>query len=175
MRKLKVQELTRLSIEEFKETKKNPIVLILDNVRSAHNVGSTFRTSDAFLIQKIFLTGITARPPHKEIQKTALGATDSVDWEYCQETGVAVEKCRQEGFQIVSVEQVDNSVSLKEFSPEKNSKYCFVFGNEVFGVGDQVVSHSDFCIEIPQFGTKHSLNISVTVGMVVWDYVSKMA
>ncbi|WMN07903.1 RNA methyltransferase [Marivirga arenosa] len=171
MRKLANEELNRLEVEEFKETPKNPIVLVLDNIRSMNNVGSAFRTSDAFLIEKIYLCGITAKPPHREINKTALGATDSVEWEHLESTLDAIEKLKQEGYKVMSVEQAEESLSLEEFNPQKDEKYAFVFGNEVFGVEQEVVDKSDHCLEIPQFGTKHSLNISVSIGVVLWHTV----
>ncbi len=174
MRKLKNEELNRVSIEEFKNTKKIPFVIVLDNVRSLNNVGSAFRTSDAFRVEKIYLCGITGQPPHREINKTALGATDSVNWEHVESTLSLVQKLKTDGYQIISIEQADNSVMLQNFSPDKSQKYCFVFGNEVFGVGDKVIEASDTCLEIPQFGTKHSLNISVSLGVVVWDFYSKV-
>lgn len=174
MRKLKNEELNRVSIKEFKNTKKIPLVIVLDNVRSLNNVGSAFRTSDAFRVEKIYLCGITGQPPHREINKTALGATDSVDWEHADNTLLLVEKLKKEGYQIISIEQTSNSIMLQNFAPNKNQKYCFVFGNEVFGVDDQVIEASNLCLEIPQFGTKHSLNISVSLGVVVWDFYSKV-
>ncbi len=170
-KKLKNSELNRISIDEFKKCKKNPIVIILDNIRSLHNVGAIFRTADAFLIEKIYLCGITAKPPHKEIHKTALGATDSVDWEYCSTTLEAIEKLK--GYSIFSVEQTQSSVMLDEFEIDKNVKYGIVFGNEVKGVGQHIIDKSKGCIEIPQYGTKHSLNISVSLGIVVWDLCGK--
>ncbi len=174
MRKLKNEELNRVSIEEFKNTKKIPLVIVLDNVRSLNNVGSAFRTSDAFRVEKIYLCGITGQPPHREINKTALGATDSVDWEHVDNTLTLIQKLKTGGYQIICIEQADNSVMLQNFSPSTNQKYCFVFGNEVFGVGDKIIEASDTCLEIPQFGTKHSLNISVSLGVVVWDFYSKV-
>lgn len=174
MRKLKNEELNRLTTEEFKQQQKAPIVVILDNVRSMHNVGASFRTADAFLIEAIYLTGITAKPPHREINKTALGATETVEWLYFSTTYEAVMHAKDKGYKIAAIEQVDQSVFLHEFIPEENTPYAFVFGNEVFGVEDEVVEQSDICIEIPQFGTKHSLNISVSVGVVLWDIISKL-
>lgn len=174
MRKLKNEELDRLSPEEFKQSQKLPVRVLLDNVRSLNNVGSAFRTSDAFRIDQIILTGITGQPPHREIQKTALGATDNVDWCYEKTTVDAIKRLKAEGWTIVSIEQVDQSVSLDTFSPDPDHKYCFVFGNEVFGVDDEAVTASDICIEIPQFGTKHSLNISVSIGIVLWDVAAKL-
>ena len=174
MKKLKTDELNRLSIEEYKKINKNKIVLVLDNVRSLNNVGSAFRTSDAFNVEKIFLCGITGQPPHREIHKTALGATDSVEWEYCKQTLNVVKDLREKGYKIVAIEQAENSTMLDKFSIDPNKKYCFIFGNEVFGVDDAVMKDIDDCVEIPQFGTKHSLNISVTIGVVLWDYISKV-
>ncbi|MFY0651148.1 MAG: RNA methyltransferase [Cyclobacteriaceae bacterium] len=172
MRKLKNEELNRLSTDEFKTSKKNPVILVLDNVRSLNNVGSAFRTSDAFLIEKIYLCGITGTPPHRDIHKTALGATDSVEWEYAEHTVDVINKLKKEGCKVYSVEQAEDSLFLERFSPEKEEKYCFVFGNEVFGVEQDVVDASDACLEIPQFGTKHSLNISVSIGVVLWHYIN---
>ena len=174
-RKLKNAELDRKSVEEFKEAEKTPIIIILDNVRSLNNIGSVFRTADAFLIQKIYLCGITAKPPHKDIQKTALGATETVDWEYVEDSLELVEKLRSEGIQIYSIEQAEGAIMLDKFQPEKNNKTCaVVFGNEVKGVQQKVVSASDGVIEIPQLGSKHSLNISVSTGVVLWDLFAKM-
>ncbi|CAM1343254.1 RNA methyltransferase [Tenacibaculum aestuarii] len=174
MRKLKNSELGRKTIEEFKQTNKTPIIVVLDNIRSLNNVGSVFRTSDAFLIEKIYLCGITATPPNKEIHKTALGATESVDWEHIENTMDLVEKLQAENVNVLSIEQVENSTMLDTFTPETNQKYAVVFGNEVKGVQQAVVSASDICIEIPQLGTKHSLNISVSCGVVLWDLFTKM-
>ncbi|GFD71753.1 RNA methyltransferase [Tenacibaculum sp. ZH5_bin.1] len=174
MRKLKNSELGRKTVEEFKQTNKTPIIVVLDNIRSLNNVGSVFRTSDAFLIEKIYLCGITATPPNKEIHKTALGATESVDWEYVENTIDLVEKLQAENVKVLSVEQAENSTMLDTFTPETDQKYAVVFGNEVKGVQQKVVSASDTCIEIPQLGTKHSLNISVSCGVVLWDLFTKM-
>lgn len=174
-RKLKNSELERLSPEEYKTSKKTPLIIILDNIRSLNNIGSVFRTSDAFLIKKIYLCGITATPPHKDIHKTALGATDSVDWEYVSETISLVEKLKKEGVSIVSIEQSEDSVSLENFNVSKNTTYAIVFGNEVKGVQQEVVSNSNTVIEIPQYGTKHSLNISVSCGVVIWDLFVKLS
>lgn len=173
MRKLKMDELNRVSVEEFKQLPKIPVVLILDNVRSLHNVGSTFRTADAFRVDKIFLCGITGTPPNKEINKTALGATDSVTWEYAPETLAVAEHLKATGYKLISLEQAAGSTLLQNFQPDPDQQYAFIFGNEVFGVDEAVMALSDTVLEIPQFGTKHSLNISVTVGVVVWDYLSK--
>lgn len=174
MKKLSMEELDRLSVEEFKSVEKSPLVLVLDNIRSLNNVGSAFRTGDAFRVEKIYLCGITGTPPHRDIQKTALGATESVDWEYFPTTLQALEKLKNEGFIVCSLEQVQNSTKLNEFQPISNEKYALVFGNEVFGVEEEVLSVSDHVLEIPQFGTKHSLNISVTLGIAVWDILSKL-
>jgi 23S rRNA (guanosine2251-2'-O)-methyltransferase len=174
MRKLKNEELNRITVEDFKNNKKIPLVIILDNVRSLNNVGSAFRTSDAFLIEKICLCGITGTPPHREIHKTALGATDSVNWEYYNQTIEAVELLRSQGYTIIAIEQAKNSLMLDKFYPVENQKYAFIFGNEVFGVDEKVMEHIDQCIEIPQFGTKHSLNISVSIGITIWDFFSKL-
>ena len=174
MRKLKNSELDRLSVEDFKQTKKTPIIVILDNIRSLNNIGSVFRTSDAFLIKKIYLCGITATPPHKDIQKTAFGSTETVEWEYVENTLEVVEKLKAENVKICAIEQAENATMLDAFIPKKQTTYALVFGNEVKGVSQQVVSASDVVIEIPQFGTKHSLNISVSCGVVVWDLFSKL-
>jgi len=173
MRKLKNEELNRLSPEEFKGADKQPMVLVLDDVRSAMNVGSAFRTSDAFAIEKIYLCGITAQPPHREINKTALGAQDTVEWRHIEKISECVNQLKEDGYQIIAVEQADESTSLADFRPMENTKYAFVFGNEVFGVNDEVVQKADIVLEIPQYGTKHSLNISVSIGVVLWDFVSK--
>ena len=175
MRKISNDELNRPSVDEFKELEKNSFIIILDNVRSLNNVGSAFRTGDAFLVNKIYLCGITGIPPHREIQKTALGATESVDWEYAENTLDLVKKLKSEGWTVIALEQADKSVFLQNFEIQKNAKYAFVFGNEVFGVEEPVVKEADYCVEIPQFGTKHSLNISVSIGVVVWDYFSKIS
>lgn len=174
MRKLANEELDRKSIEEFKEADKIPVSIFLDNVRSLNNVGSAFRTSDAFLIEKIFLGGITGTPPHREIQKTALGATESVAWEHVPEPLPFLKGLQANGYKIISIEQAENSTSLLDFAPNKSEKYCLVFGNEVFGVDQEIVSASDVVIEIPQFGTKHSLNISVSLGVVIWEFYKKL-
>lgn len=174
MRKLKNEELGRLSVEEFKTSEKNPVIIILDNVRSMHNVGSVFRTCDAFAIEKIYLCGITAQPPHREIEKTALGATQSVDWKYFQHTVDAAKQLKEEGYKIYSIEQVENSISLHDFKPYRNEKFALIFGNEVEGVSEEIISLSDAVIEIPQFGTKHSFNIVVSMGIVLWDVFVKM-
>ena len=174
MRKLKLEELNRISPEEFKEKEKIPVVLVLDNIRSLHNVGAAFRTGDAFLIHKIYLCGITGTPPNRELHKSALGAEDTVEWEQAESTVEAIKKLKSEGWKIVSLEQAEGSVFLQNFFPQKDERYCFVFGNEVFGVEDEVIALSDNCLEIPQFGTKHSFNVSVSMGIVLWDYFVKM-
>ena len=174
MRKIKNEELHRMNTEAFKLSKKMPWIIVLDNIRSMHNVGATFRTADAFRIEKIILTGITAQPPHREIHKSALGATESVSWEYLSEPMMALEQLRSVGYQIIGIEQTDRSLALDSFQPDSNKKYAFFFGNEVFGITDQVISNVDTCLEIPQFGTKHSLNISVSVGVVIWDLFQKI-
>jgi len=174
MRKLKNSELDRLSVEEFKQSNKTPLIIILDNIRSLNNIGSVFRTSDAFLIEKIYLCGITATPPHKDIHKTALGSTDTVDWEYVEDTLTLVKKLKTDGVKVTSIEQAENAMMLNEFQPEANTTYAIVFGNEVKGVQQEVVTASDMVIEIPQYGTKHSLNISVSAGVVVWDVFCKL-
>ena len=174
MRKLKNSELDRLTVDDFKSAEKTPIIIILDNIRSLNNIGSVFRTSDAFLIEKIYLCGITATPPHKDIHKTALGSTDTVAWEYIENTMDLVEKLKIENIKICSIEQAENATMLNDFKPQPNTKHALVFGNEVKGVSQNVVSASDTIIEIPQYGTKHSLNISVSCGVVVWDVFSKL-
>ena len=174
MRKLKNEELERLEVSEFKRAEKSPIIIILDNIRSLNNIGSVFRTSDAFLIQKIYLCGITAQPPHNDIRKTALGSTETVDWEYVENTLELVQKLKEEQITIVSIEQAENATMLNDFKPQPNETYAFVFGNEVKGVSQNVVDASDVVIEIPQYGTKHSLNISVSCGVVIWDVFVKV-
>jgi 23S rRNA (guanosine2251-2'-O)-methyltransferase len=173
-RKLSMDELDRLSVDEFAQVKKIPVCILLDNVRSLHNVGSAFRTSDAFRIEKIYLTGITGQPPHREIQKSALGATESVAWEYHEDAAGAVKKLKDLGYQVIAIEQTTGSVPLQSFLPSSNAKYCLVFGNEVQGVSDEVMELADGALEIPQSGTKHSLNISVCVGIVVWEIFRKL-
>jgi 23S rRNA (guanosine2251-2'-O)-methyltransferase len=174
MRKLKNSELNRLSVADFKTSKKTPLIVVLDNIRSLNNIGSVFRTCDAFLIEKIYLCGITAKPPHKDIHKTALGSTDSIVWEYVEDTLVLIKKLKDSNIKIISVEQAENATLLNDFTPHQQTTYAIVFGNEVKGVSQDVVSASDIVIEIPQYGTKHSLNISVSVGVVIWDLFSKM-
>ena len=170
MRKLKLEELGRISVEEFKETNKIPVVVILDNVRSMHNIGSVFRTADAFLIQKVYLCGITATPPHKEIRKTALGATESVEWEHVKDIQDLVSNLKSEGYSILSIEQAEGSVNLSDFEIQSDQKYALIFGNEVEGVQQEVINQSEHCLEIPQSGTNHSLTISVWAGIVMWEF-----
>lgn len=173
-RKLKNSELVRKSAEEFKSAKKTPIIVILDNLRSLNNIGSVFRTADAFLIEKIYLCGITATPPHKDIQKTALGATDTVNWEYHEDALAVVKDLQEKGIRVLAIEQAENATFLNSFTPQKGQKYALVFGNEVKGVQQKIVSAGDGVLEIPQLGSKHSLNIAVSAGVVLWDVFSKM-
>lgn len=175
MRKLKNSELDRLSVEAFKAAEKTPIIVVLDNIRSLNNIGSVFRTCDAFLIEKIYLCGITASPPHKDIHKTALGSTKTVAWEYVENTMAVIEKLKSENVHVCAVEQAEKATMLNEFNVEPDITYALVFGNEVKGVQQAVVSASDTVLEIPQLGTKHSLNISVSCGVVVWDLFSKLS
>ena len=174
MRKLKNSELNRLDVATYKTAKKTPLIIILDNIRSLNNIGSVFRTSDAFLIEKIYLCGITAQPPHKDIHKTALGSTDSVNWEYVKDTLDLVENLKKEGVYIAAIEQAEQAIMLNDFKPEIGKKLALVFGNEVKGVAQEVVNASDVVIEIPQFGTKHSLNIAVSAGLTIWDLYNKI-
>ena len=174
MRKLRNIELKRLTVEEYKQSDKTPIVVVLDNIRSCNNIGSVFRTSDALLIEKIYLCGITATPPNNEIRKTALDAEKSVDWEYFEHTEDVVKKLQQEGYSVYAIEQVENSISLPDYQPAKGEKPALVFGNEVKGVKQSVVNLCNGSIEIPQFGIKHSFNISVSVGIVLWDIFHKL-
>ncbi len=174
MRKRKNSELGRLSIEAFKETPKIPVVVVLDNIRSLHNVGSVFRTSDALLIESVYLCGFTAQPPHPEIHKTALGATESVQWEYFDSGLAALEALKKESYTLIAIEQVEGSIPLNHFLPNANEKYALFFGNEVRGVQQEIVDACHHAIEIPQYGTKHSFNISVSVGIVLWDFFSKI-
>jgi len=171
---LKITELNRISAEEFKKADKLPLVVILDNVRSLHNIGSVFRTSDAFRVECIYLCGITATPPHPEMHKTALGAEFTVDWKYVNNAVEAVDNLRQEGYVVFSVEQAENSIMLEDMRLEQGKRYAVVLGNEVKGVQQEVIDHSDGCIEIPQYGTKHSLNVSVTAGIVIWDLFKQL-
>ena len=173
-RKLKNSELDRKTVVEFKDAKKTPLIIILDNIRSLNNIGSVFRTADAFLIEKIYLCGITATPPHKDIQKTALGATDTVDWEYKEDTQTLLSELQSKDVRIIAIEQAENATMLQNFKPEVNQIHAIVFGNEVKGVQQEVVSASNQVIEIPQYGSKHSLNISVSAGVVIWDLFCKL-
>jgi 23S rRNA (guanosine2251-2'-O)-methyltransferase len=173
MKKLSMDELNRISPEEFRNQEKFPLVIVLDNIRSMMNIGSVFRTADAFGLEGIYLCGITATPPNREIHKTALGATESVLWKHFEKTTDAIKQLKNSGYIVIAIEQTDSSISLADFKPEKDKKYAVVFGNEVKGVEDEVLSICDTCIEIPQFGTKHSLNVSVTAGIVIWDFFNK--
>lgn len=174
MRKLENNELERKSVEDFKKAEKTPIIIVLDDIRSLHNIGSVFRTADAFLVEKIVLCGITATPPNKEIHKTALGATETVTWEHSENVLEVIENLKKEGVTVLAIEQVESAVFLQDFTIEKDKKYALVFGNEVYGVTQEAVALCNGCIEIPQLGTKHSLNISVSAGIVVWDLFQKM-
>lgn len=169
MKKLSLKELNRVTVKEFKKQEKAPFVFVLDNVRSALNVGSLFRTSDAFALEKIYLCGITAKPPHKEILKTAIGATSSVDWEYQKSSAQTVQKLKDDGYCVIGIEQTNESMPLQNFKLDKTKKYAIVLGNEVKGVDESVLELVDVCIEVPQFGTKHSLNVSVCGGLIIWD------
>lgn len=174
LRKLKVTEMNRLTVEEFKEAKKIPLVVILDDVRSLHNIGAVFRTSDAFLVDCIYLCGITATPPHPEMHKTALGAEYTVDWKYYQHTEDAVSELHAMGYTVFAIEQCEGSTMLDKLTLEPDKKYAVVLGNEVKGVKQEVVNRCDGCIEIPQFGTKHSLNVSVTAGIIIWEFAVQL-
>ncbi len=174
MRKLKITELNRLTTEEFKSRKKTPLVIVLDNVRSLHNVGSVFRTSDAYLVETVCLCGITSTPPHAEIHKSALGAENSVDWVYFEDTLEAIKELKTKGFEVLAIEQAEGSTLLNQLEINPAGKYAVVLGNEVKGVQQAVVDACDGCIEIPQYGTKHSLNVSVTAGIIIWEFASKL-
>ena len=174
MKKLKLEELERISTKEFKIANKIPVCLVLENVRSLHNVGSAFRTADAFRIEKIWLTGITGTPPHREINKTALGATESVDWEYANQKTL-LEYLKNDGYRIAVVEQTDQSIALHQFTPKPMEKFALIFGNEVDGISQEMLDQADLALEIPQFGTKHSLNISVCLGIVVWTFFKNLS
>ena len=173
MRKLKNTELNRKSVSEFKKSKKTSAIVILDNIRSIHNVGSIFRTSDSFLIEKIIISGYTATPDNLKMEKTALGSSDSVDWEYSNDIIYTIEKLKKKGVKIISIEQADKSLKIEKFNPKNDSEYAFIFGNEVDGVDDDIINVSDQVVEIPQVGTKHSLNVSVAAGIVLWDFFLK--
>lgn len=174
MRKLKVTEMNRISVEEFKESDKLPLVVVLDNVRSLYNVGSVFRTADAFRLEGICLCGITARPPHIEIHKTALGAEDSVAWRYFESTMDCLNRLKSEGYEVLSIEQCEGSTLLPNLQIDNEKCYAVIMGNEVKGVQQEVVDNSDGCIEIPQFGTKHSMNVSVTAGIIIWEFARQL-
>lgn len=174
MRKLSMPELNRLTVEEFKASEKIPIVVVLDNIRSLNNIGSVFRTADAFRLERILLCGITAVPPHREIHKTALGATESVSWTHYEQTSDAIKQLAKQGYRIVAVEQTEGSIRLNDFRPEPGQKLAILFGNEVNGIDEHALQLIRECIEIPQFGTKHSINVSVAVGIVIWDVLSKL-
>ncbi len=174
MRKLNTDELNRVSIEKFDHLDKLPVICVLDNIRSQHNIGSIFRTSDAFRISELYLCGITATPPNREINKSALGATESVKWQYFEETITAIEQLRRKGYKIIAIEQATESVFLEDYTPKTLEKVALVFGNEVMGVNDQVMEEIDACIEIPQFGTKHSFNVSVTAAIVLYHFYLKL-
>lgn len=174
MRKLKLDELNRIDVDGFKQQEKLPLAVVLDNVRSMHNIGSIFRTGDGFAIDHVYLCGITAQPPHREIEKTALGATQSIDWSYFEQITDAIKLLKSDGYEIIAIEQAADSIMLDRFSPIPNKKYALIFGNEVNGVSDQAMSLIDNCIEIPQFGTKHSFNIVVSAGIVLWDFFAKL-
>jgi tRNA G18 (ribose-2'-O)-methylase SpoU len=174
MQKLKITEMNRLTADEFKEQPKTPLVVVLDNVRSLHNVGSVFRTADAFLVEAVYLCGITSTPPHAEIHKTALGAENTVDWKYYEDTHAALDELKSRGYIVFAIEQAKGSTMLTELELDPTQKYVVVLGNEVKGVQQSVVSACDSCIEIPQFGTKHSLNVSVTGGIIIWEMFRKL-
>lgn len=174
MRKLKITELNRLTVDEFKKTDKLPLAVVLDEVRSLHNIGSVFRTSDAFLVDCIYLCGITATPPHPEMHKTALGAEDTVEWKYKKNTLDAVQELHDQGFTVLAIEQVEGSTLLDQLKLDADKKYAIVMGNEVKGVQQEVVNACDGCIEIPQYGTKHSLNVSVTTGIILWEFANRL-
>ncbi len=174
MRKLENKELDRKSVADFKTANKTPIIIVLDDIRSLHNIGSVFRTADSFLVEKIYLCGITAIPPNKEIHKTALGATETVTWEYAENILEVIENLKKENIQVFAIEQVENAIYLNNFKVQKNQKYAIVMGNEVFGVSQKAIEICNGTIEIPQLGTKHSLNIAVTTGIVVWDLFKQL-
>ncbi len=169
MQKLKLQELNRLSIQDFQAAPKRPITLVLDNIRSMHNIGAAFRIADAFLLEKIYLCGITARPPHREIHKTALGAEDTVAWAYIPDTAALLQNLKANGYLVAALEQTDQSMALQNYFPAQFQKHALVFGNEVFGVNEAALALCDLALEIPQYGTKHSLNVAVSMGIAVWE------
>jgi 23S rRNA (guanosine2251-2'-O)-methyltransferase len=174
MQKLKLDELKRVGVEAFKAQEKLPLVVVLDNVRSMHNIGSVFRTADGFAIEKLYLCGITAQPPHREIEKTALGATQSVEWLHFETTVDAIASLKADGYHIIGIEQAAGSIMLNTYEPSPSQKYALIFGNEVNGVSDEVMGQIDECVEIPQFGTKHSFNIVISAGIVLWDFFAKL-
>lgn len=174
MRKLKMSELNRKTVEEFRKSDKSPFIIVLDNIRSLNNTGSVFRTADCLKAKAVYLCGITATPPHRDIHKTALGATESVDWHYYKNTTEAIAELKKDGYRILALEQAEGSVKLQDFNPDNKNKYALVFGHEVKGVQQDVLDMADACLEIPQFGTKHSFNISVSAGIVLWDLFSKL-
>ncbi len=174
MKKRTQEEMNRMSIDEFRSADKIPMVVVLDNIRSQHNIGSVFRTADAFRLEAIHLCGITATPPHREIHKTALGSTESVEWKHFETTAESIQELKESGYTIVAVEQATESIMIHMFVPDKQKKYALIFGNEVNGIEDDIMNSSDFCLEIPQYGTKHSLNISVSAGIVIWEFYVKM-
>ena len=173
LKRTKVEDLKRIEIDQFKKKKKREVIIILDNLRSLNNIGSCFRTSDAFLIKKIYLVGITGSPPNKDIDRTALGATESIEWEYVKCISKIEKKLKENGWKIALIEQTNKSINLKDFNPKTEDKFAFVFGNEVFGVSEESLKCADIAIEIPQFGTKHSFNITVSLGIVLWDHFNK--
>jgi 23S rRNA (guanosine2251-2'-O)-methyltransferase len=173
MRKLLNSELERKTVDEFKKSEKSPIVIVLDNVRSQSNIGSIFRTADAFLTRAVYLCGITAKPPHREIQKTALGATESVEWEYYSDTRDAIHDLKEAGYMIIGIEQTKGSIELQNMQMKEGGLYALIFGNEVNGVDQKIINLCDYCVEIPQFGTKHSFNIAISVGIVLWELNKK--
>ena len=173
MKKTKIEDLKRIEVDQFKKKEKREVIIILDNVRSLNNIGSCFRTSDAFIIKKIYLVGITGSPPNKDIDRTALGATESIDWEHVSSISKIEKELKEEGWKIALVEQTDESIKLQNFKPKSDEKFAFVFGNEVFGVSDEALKCAELAIEIPQFGTKHSFNITVSLGIVLWDHLTK--
>ena len=173
MKKTKIEDLKRIEVDQFKKKKKREVIIILGNVRSLNNIGSCFRTSDAFIIKKIYLVGITGSPPNKDIDRTALGATESIDWEHVSSLSKIEKELKEEGWKIALIEQTDESIKLQNFNPKSDEKFAFVFGNEVFGVSDEALQCAELAIEIPQFGTKHSFNITVSLGIVLWDHLTK--
>ncbi len=174
MKKLATEEIIRLSVSDFKEATKIPLVIVLDNIRSQHNIGSVFRTADAFRVEAVHLCGITAMPPNREIHKTALGSTESVNWKYYAATGDSIRELKEAGYTIVAVEQASGSIMIQKYKPEPFKKYALVFGNEVHGIEDDIMNSSDLCLEIPQAGTKHSLNIAVSAGILIWEFFKEM-